>query len=539
MKKLLTIIGISLSLYGLYAFCGFYVAKADAKLFNKSSQVIIARDGSRTVVSMESDFEGDAKDFAMVVPVPEVLKEKDIKVVSNAIFEKMDGYSGPRLVEYYDQNPCNIAYNDRAYPEMATKMSATSMDLNMVEEAKDFGVKIEAKYSVEEYDILILSGEESSGLKKWLVKNGYNIPEGAEEVLDPYIKNNLKFFVVKVDMKKFTAAGYQKLRPIQISYSSNNFMLPIRLGMANAKDDQDLVIYAFTKNGRIETTNYRTVEIPSNKNIPTFIKNKFGEFYTDVFGRAHRREGRNAVFIEYAWDLSGSNFVKCDPCATTPPVLADLQEAGVFWAERRRNNSWGGSEYDGEIFFTRMHVRYNRRTFPQDLLFQVTPNKASFQARYIMTHPATGSLECEAAQQYLKGLVERRKKELSELASLTGSKTTQYKYYVEQYEKLIKEPVLEYQKIEEPKDDIEDQGIIIPPTDNLEGNDVSKIENQQVIEPEVKMSYQPVSAEYPQPSQNEKLTAGAGAANKILFLLLIVCSVFYIVRAFYKSKLSQ
>ena len=40
---------------GAQAFCGFYVAKADTKRFNKASQVVLARDGDRTVLTMASD----------------------------------------------------------------------------------------------------------------------------------------------------------------------------------------------------------------------------------------------------------------------------------------------------------------------------------------------------------------------------------------------------------------------------------------------------------------------------------------------------
>ena len=32
------------------AFCGFYVAKADTSLFNRASQVVLVRDGDRTVL---------------------------------------------------------------------------------------------------------------------------------------------------------------------------------------------------------------------------------------------------------------------------------------------------------------------------------------------------------------------------------------------------------------------------------------------------------------------------------------------------------
>ena len=52
------------------AFCGFYVAKADTRLFNSASQVVLARDGDRTVLTMASDFKGDPREFAVVIPVP-------------------------------------------------------------------------------------------------------------------------------------------------------------------------------------------------------------------------------------------------------------------------------------------------------------------------------------------------------------------------------------------------------------------------------------------------------------------------------------
>jgi len=72
------------------AFCGFYVSKADGTLKNKTSQVIIAHDGNRNVITMYNDFKGNFKDFAMVVPVPVVLKKTDIKVVSQEIFKTLN-----------------------------------------------------------------------------------------------------------------------------------------------------------------------------------------------------------------------------------------------------------------------------------------------------------------------------------------------------------------------------------------------------------------------------------------------------------------
>ena len=437
-KIILTTLSVFLLQTNAFSFCGFYVSKADTKLFNKASQVILVRDGNKNVVTMSNDFYGDVQDFAMVVPVPTILERDDIQVVDRYIFDKLDTYSGPRLVEYYDQNPCYMYdqyFGIRKFSEAAT-MSSMDM-IEDEEEIKDYGVTIEAQYTVGEYDILLLSAIESSGLKTWLTQNGYQIPSDAEEVLDPYIKSDMKFFVVKVNLDEQLNSGYDYLRPIQISYESNRFMLPIRLGMANADEAQDLIIYAFTKDGRVETTNYRTTKIPSDKNIPTFVQENFGQFYADAFDKAYKRNGRNTVFLEYSWDLSSSNYVKCDPCATTPPTYAELRDAGVFWTKPNNSNGWGGANYNGELFITRLHVKYDREHFPQDLFFQSTPNKELFQGRFIMNHPVQGHLDCDQASSYYQMVLDRRENELDELAYLTGWNMGEYDYYVDTYAKKL------------------------------------------------------------------------------------------------------
>ena len=88
------------------AFCGFYVAQADSKLFNSSSKVVLARDGDQTAITMASDFEGDVKEFAVVVPVPTFIERKQIGVVDPKTIDHLDHYTAPRLVEYHDDDPC-------------------------------------------------------------------------------------------------------------------------------------------------------------------------------------------------------------------------------------------------------------------------------------------------------------------------------------------------------------------------------------------------------------------------------------------------
>jgi len=419
-KAAAVMILVSMISHDAAAFCGFYVSKADGTLKNKTSQVIIVHHGDRSTITMYNDFKGDLKDFAMVVPVPVVLKEKDIKVVDQKIFATLNDYSQPRLVEYYDANPCGIQDRLRGMVP-GLSLSETVVTGYGTSKRKSLGVRIEAKYLVGEYDILILSAKESQGLKTWLTENGYKIPPGAGEVLEPYIRSNLKFFVVKVNEAEKKKLPGNFLRPIQISFNSPKFMLPIRLGMANAEGDQDMIVYAFSKRGRIECANYRTVSLPTGKNVPLFVQQNFGNFYSNLFQHQWKMEGKAVTMLEYAWDVSPRNYVKCDPCIASAPSRQDLVQAGVWWmGGPPSDDDEDGQQASDNVYFTRLHVRYNRKAFPQDLLFQETANTENFQARYIITHPATGDLNCPEGKKYLDELKERRKDELEMLTYLTG-----------------------------------------------------------------------------------------------------------------------
>jgi len=125
--------------------------------------VVLVRDGDRTVMTMASDFEGALEEFAIVIPVPTFLKREQIHVGDKALADHLDAYSAPRLVEYFDADPCAVR---RDYPlAMAATPPAQAKALDAISRAKSLGVTIEAHYTVGEYDILILSAQESSGLE--------------------------------------------------------------------------------------------------------------------------------------------------------------------------------------------------------------------------------------------------------------------------------------------------------------------------------------------------------------------------------------
>jgi len=392
--------------------------------------VALVRDGDKTAMTMANDFRGEPKEFAIVIPVPTFIKREQIQVADKAVLDHLDAYSAPRLVEYFDPDPCEV----RKMMEMSRNMPmAAAAPQGAGARAKSLGVTIEAQYTVGEYDILILSAKESGGLETWLKENGYRVPAGAARVLGSYINQNMRFFVAKVNLKEQAKLGFTYLRPLQVSYASPKFMLPIRLGTVNADGPQELFIFTITRKGRVETTNYRTVPLPTGGEIPPYVKEEFGSFYKAMFSQQVKREDMRAVFLEYAWDMNW-----CDPCAADPLSHEELRKLGVPWLDEPPQQISGaggvvrrppppGAPVPGappiqgtNAFITRLHVRYDGDHFPEDLVFQETANRENYQGRYVLRHPWSGTASCSAADEYRGQLRQRQEREAQTLATLTG-----------------------------------------------------------------------------------------------------------------------
>jgi hypothetical protein len=385
------------------AFCGFYVARADGELFNKASTVVYTRVNETSVITMSSDYRGDPAEFAMIVPTPKVLERSQVTTVPSATVAHLDRYTAPRLVEYFDEDPCNPVLYEMA-PVIAEEGGGPTRKERR-EGARALGVTIEREFAVGSYDIQMLSARQSDGLAEFLRGEGYRLPEGAEDALAGYIRGGMKFFVARVNLKRHSAGAEQELEPLQLTFRSKEFMLPIQLGKLNGDGPQDLIVMALTRKGRTVLTNYTTKDIPSDVNVPVFVAQVFPQFYRAMFDRA---AGDNGAFLEYAWDMAW-----CDPCADDPLSHAEFQQLGVSWVRK-------ADVATPNVFVTRLHIRYSQSSFFEDLKFAVTEDRENFQGRYVMNHPFDGEITCEAGKDYLTQTRTRIKDEAALLRKLTG-----------------------------------------------------------------------------------------------------------------------
>jgi len=400
------------------AFCGFYVAGADAKLFNNATLVVLMRDGTRTVLSMQNNYQGPPENFAMVVPVPVILQKENVKTLSREVFAHIDQLAAPRLVEYWEQDPC---YQPPPMPPMPMAAPSAMGGAPRARSDASLGVKVEAQFTVGEYEVVILSAKYSTGLDVWLKEQKYKIPEGAEPLLRPYVRAGMKFFVAKVDASKVHFQdGQAMLSPLRFHYDTETFNLPVRLGLVNSNGTQDLLVHILAKNQRYEVANYPNVTIPTNIDLADEAKGQFPAFYAALFDKTLEKHP-GAVVTEYAWQS-----MSCDPCPGPPLDLEALATLGADVLPGNENRPlpkgagmrpmpWGGGGMNGFVL-TRLHARYGKDSLGEDLVFRAAPpivggrefmqndgllekgarpdNFNNFQGRYAIRHPWTGPISC-------------------------------------------------------------------------------------------------------------------------------------------------
>ena len=374
-----------------HAFCGSYVSTAGADLYNEASEVVLVRDGTTTTLTMANDFQGELAEFAMIVPVPVVLTEDDVKVLDPALFERLDVYSGPRLVSY----TC-----DQLYPEPpefegpVSPFACYATDYAMEAGGGDSGwasmdtagssVQVESQFIVGEYEVVVLSAEESLDMLQWLSDEGYQVSPNQEALIQEYLDDGSYFFAARVYTDRLPAEQ-ESLSPLQFTYESDGFGLPIRLGTTNSTGSQDLVIYAITspEAGRIGISNYDEAELESVCLYDESQFDGFGDFYEGRFSLAIEEEARWVA--EYGWLLQ-NNSTKCDPC---PPDIGDdpfpISDAiALGWGDVDLSDSgwmWGVSIPD--FYFSRLHVRYTPEQATQDLALYESGMNDNIQQRYI------------------------------------------------------------------------------------------------------------------------------------------------------------
>jgi|GEM_PF-1102833 len=366
------------------AFCGMIVAEEGADIPNATGEVAIVRVGNKTTITMNTNYKGDPSQFALVVPVPKVLKRRHVRTIRRRTFQLLDEVTAPLHVEFLEADPCGPyqarEYGRKIYYPRRRRRKNWSMPPSRL------GLIVTDSFRYAEYSGAIVSGHNAKEIELWLRDDGYSLPQGAAPVLEFYSKRGMNFLVVTVDLKKLRRKpdGSVLLAPLQFSFTSPKFELPIQLGMLNSTGTQNLIVYAITERERVTTTNYPNVFFPAVTNLGQDVfKDEFGRYYRELVAKMHADTGGVAVVTEYVGETGA-----CPrPCRA---ILGHdrLKELGL---ER------------GKGVITRLHVQASRTLFKEDLQLAPAKYPRRILGRFERLHLWDGPVTCDNPQYGRRG----------------------------------------------------------------------------------------------------------------------------------------
>jgi hypothetical protein len=362
------------------------------------AKVAIVRQGRSTTFSVSINPMGEPQNFALLLPVPDVMGPGDVTTLDSDIFARLDGYSAPRHVA--DAGcPVNSGGGDGGGGGSYGGGGDDCDDGGDGGGGGDGGdggdggedpyatVEIEAEYLVGAYEVVVLSAVESADLYGWLSANGYYLPDGAEPRLAEYIERGSYFLAAKVSEDAAATDGVS-LAPLQVSYESDIFAIPMRLATLNSPGEQDMVIYAITNvdvgstTGRVGIANYPEIEVQKTCRWGS-TQDSFGEFYEDQFTGAWSAVDDAGWVVEYA-----GRWNDCSPCSTVSITAEDLDALGFE------------SDQGEAHFLTRIRMRYTPDQAQQDLVLYgsaITEHHAQTYADDHTMHRGCILTVCDAA----------------------------------------------------------------------------------------------------------------------------------------------
>jgi MYXO-CTERM domain-containing protein len=276
---------------------GFFCSQVP--IDQSGEQIIFSVTQSHVTAHIQISYQGQAKDFAWVVPVQ---TQPKLSVGSQAVFTALQQQTQPQFqVDWkLDTNRCGI-YPPNAGPTAGGGAPGRG--------TQDDGVMVLDMKAVGPYDSVTLSATDPKALVEWLNKNGYQQPPAAEALIKHYVDAGM--FFVGLKLQQNASAG--DIQPIVLDMDNPEPCVPLILTRVAAVPDMPVHTYvlaktrAFPRNWFHVTINERKIDWISNgsnyaKVATEAINEAAGHgFITEFAGKSDFL--KNAVYQEGRWNL--------------------------------------------------------------------------------------------------------------------------------------------------------------------------------------------------------------------------------------------
>ena len=229
--RLLALVVVILSIKGppVQSACCYFSAKG-RDVLQPAQKAFINWDPAEDVESftVQPKFEGNAKDFGMVIPTP-----------SRPKLDEMPRDFFKELAVFTILEPMDLAKYKKVMLPTAQAGGFMSKDERSSVRVLEAGV-------VGSLDYKIIQASRADDLYDWLKANRYSF-SGDEASLDFYIKKGWFFTVMKIDplqMKKRADGSYDgEVTPTRFTFSSGKLVYPLRITQISVKDQTEALFY--------------------------------------------------------------------------------------------------------------------------------------------------------------------------------------------------------------------------------------------------------------------------------------------------------
>ena len=269
--------------------CGGLFCNAAQPVNQAAERVLFARDGDQVEMHVRISYAGPPAEFGWILPTaPDV----ETTLGSEELFRLMDQRFAPifRLTQQFDDS-CLQAQARSAGGDASAAPSA-----NFDGAEDDGGVQVLSREAVGPFDRTILTADTVQDLRDWLDENAYQIPEGTDEKLAPYVDAGAAF----VALKLLPGADAGDVQPLRLHFTAEDPAIPIVPTAVAANPDMGILVHllgdtrAIPKNYRHLHLNEAAIDWPAG--APN---------YADVVSQAADESGGKGFTTDFAGPHDG------------------------------------------------------------------------------------------------------------------------------------------------------------------------------------------------------------------------------------------
>lgn len=297
--------------------------------------ILFVHDGDFTEAHIQIQYQGQAQDFAWVIPLQVV---PEFSVGSEPLFQSLMAGSVPTYLVQTQFDDCSFGDEGVGLPPNDAGDSAGGDGgADTGDPGGGGGPQVVLQETVGAYEIAVLQGGTAAEVIEWLDANGYAQDDEAEPILQSYLDEGFLFGAIKLT----GGADVDEIHPIVLRMPTTEACIPLRLTRIAALEDMDVRSF-FLGAARTVPQNYRHVLV--NQVKIDWTPGSLAQNYKEVISQAV--DAPTAAGRAFVTEYAGSSSVvprggvysgswNSDVFETIEPigVIDELTVQGLFFCD--------------------------------------------------------------------------------------------------------------------------------------------------------------------------------------------------------------